>query len=294
MTNPEPTPATLQLVIEEYTAARRAARMSERTLEDYGTTFRRFLQFIGPNTQFSEITPQRVRIFLGGFDSVSDKTVLNYYIALSSLWTWACKEGYAPEHIIQRVEPPDPEDRVITPLSLEDVKKLLAALDKDKIRNKAIILFLLDTGVRASELGGLRIKDLQGSEVIVFGKGSKERQIPLSRRALKTLGDYLMTRGKLKQSDPLFAVASGKPINRNTLKKMVSRLGVRAGVNNVHPHRFRHTFALQFLRNGGDAITLQKLLGHTSLDMVKKYVDIANDDAQFIHQRASPVENWGL
>jgi len=296
----EPTPATLKTVIDEYVLSKRASRISERTLDDYGTTYRRFLEFIGPEVEFSKITARQVRIFLTSFTTQSAKTVLNYYIGLRSLWTWACREGYANEHIIEKIDAPKPEDRIIAPFSLEEIRLILARTEKSQnmLRDRAIILFLLDTGCRASELGGLKVKDLRDAAVTVFGKGSKERSIPLSRRAFKTLNDYLATRGKMKVNDYLFITAGGKPMGRHSLKKMVARLGKPDDqgrqVRDIHPHRFRHTFALQFLLNGGDAITLQKLLGHTSLDMVKKYVEIANSDAVHIHQRASPVENWGL
>jgi integrase/recombinase XerD len=78
------------------------------------------------------------------------------------------------------------------------------------------------------------------------------------------------------------------------LQKILRKIGNRGGVSNVHPHRFRHTFAIQYLRNSGDPYTLQALLGHSSLDMVKNYLRIAQIDIDTAHRRASPVDNWRL
>ena len=83
-------------------------------------------------------------------------------------------------------------------------------------------------------------------------------------------------------------------MNRNTIRQVMERLGSRSGVNNVHAHRFRHTFAVTYLRNGGNVYTLQELLGHETLDMVKRYLEIAQVDIDNDHDRASPVKVWML
>jgi integrase/recombinase XerD len=92
----------------------------------------------------------------------------------------------------------------------------------------------------------------------------------------------------------LFLAEDGTPISRYALGRLISRLGTRAGVPGAHPHRFRHTFAIQLLRNAGNGYVLQTLLGHSTMEMVKVYLELAQQDLDESHNRASPVDNWGL
>jgi integrase/recombinase XerD len=93
---------------------------------------------------------------------------------------------------------------------------------------------------------------------------------------------------------PLFVTIRGRRINRDGLRQLISSLGEKANITKAYPHRFRHTFAITYLRSGGDVFTLQALLGHASLDIVQHYARIAQIDIEQAHRRASPVDNWRL
>jgi site-specific recombinase XerD len=164
------------------------------------------------------------------------------------------------------------------------------------LRDRAIILTLVDTGMRASELCNLRIydADLRNHQITVQGKGKKERIVAISPRTAQLLWRYRSSRPDAKPTAHLFVVRYDRPFNRTVLGRLLKRIGKRAGVLNVHPHRFRHTFAIAFLRNGGNVYVLQRMLGHSSLDMVKRYLAIAQADVQDAHRDASPVTNWCL
>jgi integrase/recombinase XerD len=171
-------------------------------------------------------------------------------------------------------------------------------------RDNAIVLMLLDTGLRASELCSLNVGDIElktGRVLIKHGitggaKGGKGRIVYLGKAARRSVWTYLAKRDD-QGNDPEAPLFLGKfehPMNKNALLQLINGLGARARVTKCHPHRFRHTFAITYLRSGGDVFTLQQLLGHADLEMVRHYSRIADVDVQQVHKRASPADNWRL
>jgi site-specific recombinase XerD len=326
----------LSQAIEGFFLEKRAAGRSRHTLADYENAFRHFREYLQADPWMDEITVEEVRQFLARLGSwpvrsnggvapdrvvqLSKKSIYNVHTALSSLWSWAVREGYATDRVMDRVARPRPEERAIVPYSQGDVERMLAATESmaayerggvavkqarpTALRDQAIILLLLDTGLRASELCGATVGalDLQNQRLRVMGKGSRERVVALGVRTCKALWRYLALRqaeGKLQADEPLFtAYGRGwESLSRNALGKLklirglgdASEVVPRAGV-----HRFRHTFAIAYLRNGGDVYTLQRTLGHSSLEMVRRYLALAQADVEAAHRRASPVDRWRL
>jgi integrase/recombinase XerD len=159
------------------------------------------------------------------------------------------------------------------------------------------MLLMVDSGIRVSELTALKVGDYdrkRGQLVIQHGKGDKKRVIYVGETARQAIWRYLATRGSLLPGDPLFATGDGRPMDRFSIQKMIHRAGQRAGVKNAYPHRFRHTFAINFLRNGGNLLALQDLLGHERLDTVKIYARLAEVDLEQAQKNASPADNWRL
>ena len=120
------------------------------------------------------------------------------------------------------------------------------------------------------------------------GQKTKPRLVYLGNIAKKAVWLYIAKQNKTDPSDRLF------DINHRSIRSMLRRIEERAKVFNVHPHRFRHSFAIQFLRNGGDVFSLQRLLGHSTLKMVQHYLDLAQSDVQNAHRRSSPADRWKL
>ena len=228
----------------------------------------------------------------------SNSTKQVYWKIIRSFYRWAAQELNI-ENISLRITAPVVVSKTIIPFSQEDIQALIKAA-KSK-RNRALIMFLLDTGVRVSELCRMTVLDVDLSTGMVrvtpfqSGRKSRPRVVYLGTNARRCLWQYLASRPDTEQKNsPLFAAHTGKPLDRFAVKNILTRLAVKAKVNNVHPHRFRHTFAIQYLRNGGDVFTLQRLLGHNSLQMVKHYLNLADTDTQSAHRRASPVDRWRL
>ena len=170
-------------------------------------------------------------------------------------------------------------------------------------RDRAIILTLLDTGLRASELCSLLIGDVDqrtGRIQVKHGvrggaKGGKGRIVFLGKTARNALWRYLAEREDGEDANaPLFIGRTNRPINKTALRTLITAIGQRANVKKCHPHRFRHTFAITYLRSSGDVFTLQSLLGHSTLEMVQHYARIAEVDIEQAHRRASPADNWRL
>ena len=304
---------TLSRAIEGYFIAANARRLSAHTLADYDNTFRRFEAYLERDPPISAITPAHINAFLASMNGLSAKTLRNYHTGLSALWTWALKEGLVQRHIVRAVDPPKPEKREIIPYTEQDIRAMLAACDQSRsyvrpgkrrctnarptaARDRAIIAFLVDTGVRASELCNLRVRDvhLANLQALVMGKGSKERLVEFSPNTAKHLWRYLATRDQPEDHHFLFVSLDGQSLSRYALRRVILNIGARAGVPNANVHRFRHTFAIQFLRNQGNIFALQRMLGHSTLDMVNRYLRIAQADIKQAHQTASPLANWGL
>lgn len=300
-------------VVEGFTLSMNARHLSKNTIQDYTRTLDKFTAFLEEDKSIHEITSQHIEHFLASFKNHSNKSLLNYYVGLSSLWTWLVKEEIVNVNVVRKLKPPKPETKEITPFTEEEVRAIMSALNRSRVyvrggrnvdhslgsfeRNRALILLFLDTGVRASELCDLKIEDLDTRNNRVFvrkGKGAKERLLRFSPRTGQMIWRYLATRKDADPQDPLFISKLNRPMSRQKLSEMFRVIGRRANVKGVYPHRFRHTFAIEYLRNGGNAYALQAALGHSTLETVKKYLKLAQIDLDTAHRRASPVDNWRL
>lgn len=304
----------LTTCIEGYLLQAQARRLSPNTIIFYRNIFKNLIASFPADPPIADIGKADLQQHLANLTRLSNKSLLGHHAGLSALWRWAVDEGLAPRNIVRDIPPPVPEERVIQPFSQLEIKALLDAVDKSAAyqrpgqrpcrhsnptaaRNRAIIYLLLDSGLRASELCSLAVRDvdLKAHHLIVMGKGDKERLIPFDAITGQIVWRYLAARRDESVDAPLFpAWRTRSPLDARELHHVLRRIGARAGVEGVHPHRFRHTFAIQFLRNHGDVYTLQRILGHTTLDMVRRYLAIAQTDIEAAHRLASPVANWRL
>ncbi len=232
---------------------------------------------------------------------LSGHTVNGYMRALQSFWSWLKREDLIDTNPFDRLKIPKAPRKVIPIFTVEQLRRLLGAIDiasPSGYRDYTIIITLLDTGIRCSELTGLRLEDvnLESRLLKVWGKGSKERQVPIGARVQKALWKYLSRyrpEPATPRHDRVFLTRDGYPLTKDRLEAIVERYGRKAVITGVRvsPHTFRHTMAVTFLRNGGDVFSLQRILGHSSLEVLRGYVNLAQSDISRVHQKHSPADN---
>ncbi|MFC1914716.1 tyrosine-type recombinase/integrase [Chloroflexota bacterium] len=306
---------SLRSLVEGYILNCRCESKSTATIASYQyrlSSFMWFCQAKGYPDEPEKLTSYAIRQFLwylaseknrwGGRsisarEPASAATVNLYYRVLNSFFNWLKQEDLISENPMDKIKTPKFEKKVIQALTPKEVKALLdqcSAKSTLSVRNRAILMMLLDTGLRVSELVNLKLDDVDmktGSVMVVNGKGGKQRIVRIGIKAQKTLWRYI-TIWRRGGNEMLFLNRCGDPLDIRGVTLMVRRIGQKARVNSVHVHRLRHTFAISFLRAGGDVFSLQYLLGHSTLQMTQRYLQSLNaDDAMNAHRRFSPMDN---
>lgn len=304
--------------------------LSQNTYNDYSRTFTRLSAWLESEhhiTEVDAITADHIDGYLNHLKAagLKPKTILNQHVGLSSLWTYAAK--FNIPQIIHQVNAPTVHRDQPTPYTKDELERMLRACAYSTpwrtrpetankrptaIRDRAIIMVLVDTGLRASELCTLTVADYnprRGDLLVQHGKGDKERTVPLGNRAADALDDYLTTRQpaapggqrrrrvgdrNLEPTAPLFATSTGEALSRYELLHMIHNCAERASVEGANIHRFRHTFAINYLRKYPNIYTLQRVLGHSTLDTVRIYLQISDTDIHEAHKSASVADNWRL
>ena len=215
-------------------------------------------------------------------------SVAGYVRTLKVFGNWLAAEELAQAPALRSLRKPRVPVKLVEPVADDAMRRLLAAAC---IRDRAVLLLLLDTGLRVSEAAALRLGDLRADGTLkVQGKGAKERIVPVGSTARQAIVRYLGGRGAGSADDALFLGRRGR-LDARGIQQVVRRLKTRIGVaGRLSPHSLRHTFARSYLVNGGDVFSLQRILGHTTLDMVKRYVALADVDLVTRHAVASPAD----
>ncbi len=292
--------ALLNELAQTYLTACDVEGKARSTIRGYRESLTR-LQEVGIRLEFpaevEAFTVQHVYAFLGALRERGASRAYQHRLhrEVKAFFSWCKRFDVVPENVFARVPLVKLEQQIVQPFSTDDVRRLLAAINlhvRAGTRNYALVLFLLDTGVRASECVSVRLDDVdweRGRVRVLHGKGQKQRWVGLGEEARAALTAYLIVRGKAE--GPLFlSERSGKGLHSLALNVLLNRLGERAGVTHVHPHRFRHTFATWAIRSQAREIDVQSLLGHSSLTMVQRYArTYSSEQAVLAHEQFSPV-----
>ena len=215
---------------------------------------------------------------------------------LKALFNWGFREELIECNPVTRLDLPCVDKFRLPSIEPSSVQAALEVCRTGllPLRDRALLMTMFDTGVRVSELTGLRLSDLRLERglIRVLGKGNKERFVPVGTRAALALTGYIRRDRKpfMAAFDQLFLGRSGKPLTRSGVSQRLADIATELSqpVSQFAPHSFRRGFAVQFLRNGSSVFELQQILGHTSLEMTRRYVNFLDEDLKAAHLRSSP------
>lgn len=293
---------TLESQLKLFLISCQVNNLSPQSIRFYTQTVMPFIAFCREQNIANpvQITVDVFRLYLLALKQrIKPVSVQDHYRGIKRFFNWLVEEGILHENPMARIHPPKVPKTIIQPFSVEHIKRMLAVCNKTfaGCRDRAIVLCLFDSGLRLAELTGIELSDMDIDRGIikVMGKGSKQRLVRIGRETQKAILRYLLRRND--NWPCLWVTEERLPLQAGGIRQIIRRLGKRAGIKDVRcsPHTFRHTFAVTCLRNGLGEFNLQCLLGHSTLQMTRKYVQsLGASDAISAHEKASPVDNMRL
>jgi len=287
--------------MDAFITNRKAQHLSPGTIDFYRKKFKLFDNFRSKYqiSSIKQITPQLIRSFLIFLEEKGHNPggIHAAYRALKAFLNW-WEEEFEPENWknpFLKIKSPKVPQELLEPVTIETINRLLETCNStsyfDK-RDKAIFYLLADTGIRAGELININLTDINiatGEIIIRKGKGSKFRYVFLGRKSRRALRAYLHVRKSVFPA--LFISRNGERITYSTLRCMLRRRAKKASIATPTLHSFRRFFALEMLRNGVDVFSLQKLMGHSDLQILRTYLKQTQCDIKLASQIGSPIEN---
>jgi len=289
--------------LERYLRHHRAEGSTAKTQENHTISIGQFAAWLareGRSGDLADLDADALRVYIEHLRArgLAQASVATKVRSLKAFGKWLVREEYVGKDPFGRVGQTKVDDTAKATLTPAEVDRLLATCDRRRVvgaRDFALILLLFSTGLRAGEAVALRRDDLDGDKGLITvrrGKGGKFRVVPLGRPVERAIDKYLdhPRRRQYGRSPLLFLTDDGNPLDPNHLWHLLERRGKRAGVH-AHPHKFRHSAAIQYLRSGGRVEVLRSMLGHTTLDMTLHYARIAGLDLAEAHATADPARS---
>jgi len=293
-----------------------AENKSHRTIQAVVNEATRFDSYLGGCTDIKAVQAEDLRRYIRYLQqqpkwsahptikqdhgNLSDNSIASYVRSIRSLWSFLKREKFIDVNPFEEVKPPDTTERIVEPLTPEDVSKLLKAIPRKEYtgyRDSCVIITMYGTGLRISEVVDLYEDkvNFDSGQIKVIGKGKKERSVFMSASVFKALYKYNSQQRPDVPSNYFFVHKDGRPLTRFYFEHRMHSFVEKSGMTKTcTPHTLRYSFAIQFIRNGGDIFTLQRILGHSTLEMTRRYLKIANSDVEAKMKQYSPAEQLGV
>lgn len=285
---------TWREVLEDYQAYKKLDGIGKQTASDYdrhvNLLFKRYPDAWDSDEKLKDA------VFAHMSDHIMPATFNGRLVYLRAFFKYCVQEGHIKSNPLEKVRKRKEANRAIA-IEQDVLKALLDAPDQSTfvgLRDYTLILLTLDTGIRPSEALSLIPKDFNATarEVYVPSKVAKTRvarTLPISDVTIKALRKLISVRAEEWAHDvPIFCSYEGNPLNRHTWGDRLEVYSKQIGTH-IRPYDLRHVFALEFIRNGANAFTVQKALGHTTMEMTRRYVALVNDDLKAEHAKSSPI-----
>jgi site-specific recombinase XerD len=318
---------SIEEAIQGFLEVRRLDNCSPKTLSTYSQRLRYLSTWLRDKkgvTGVEQMKIEHLRGWMGYLketltyrgNPMSDESIHSYGQSMLAFCHWLEQEEMLEKPITTRFKLPRKEEKFIPTFTHEDVKKLLEACEAGSqypdalrnaltARNRAIVSLFIDSGIRLSELVGLRLGDIdRGTHVIlVHRKGNKWQQVPVSRDGFKPLHTYLTKHRKvlaggidvMRKDDPVFLADNGEPLTRWGVSMLFRRLKKKTGIDGhqVYPHNCRRYMATTQLAEGRSPLDVKRQMGHTTLKMTDKYASLSVEQLKRSHEQYSPLRASG-
>ena len=309
--------SNLDALLFAYQRYMAAEGKSRRTIESTLACVRGFAAYLGEPLAVDSVTASQLREYIlhlqsrpkwvshptisADKGSLSPFTIATHVRTIKAFWSWLEREEFVDSNPLSHVPTPKTPICEVRTLSPEECRALVAAIPTKGfvgMRDRALVLALMGMGARITEVTSLKIPDVdfETGQIRVLGKGQKERRLFMSPNVFKAMHKYWLKERQPVEGEYFFTHKNGRPLDRWYVNHQFHKYSKQAGLRDrsVSPHKLRHTYATEFLRDGGDVFTLQKVLGHSTLDMSRHYAQIANDDVERSMRAHSPVERLKL